>query len=240
METPIKDAIFRVADCETTGFDPKEHRVVEVATVDLTLADGIIDGATSLVNPMMQIPIDVMAIHHITNEMVAESPFFDTIWPMIRDGGVNGENIAAFVAHNAEFDFSFLPVVNLNKLCTLRVARHFWPDIDQHKNQYLRYYLGIKVNPDMAIHRALGDATITALNLQVMLKVATEEKGFVNVEDLIEFTERPVLLKTCRFGKKHYGDKWADLPKSYLTWMKGNVTDMDIDTAHTVDFYSKK
>lgn len=235
----ITESIIRVADCETTGFDPKEHRVVEIACCDVTLADGIIDGATSLVNPEREIPIDVKAIHHITEEMVAGAPLFDAIWPSLREGGDHGSEIAAFCAHNAEFDFAFLPVDTHPKLCTLRVARHFWPDIEQHKNQYLRYYLGVKVNPDMVTHRALGDATVTALNLQVMLKVAVEEKGFVNIEDLIEFTNRPVLLKTCRFGKAHYDKKWSEVPKSYLAWMKQNVNDMDIDTAHTVAHYSK-
>lgn len=231
------DAIIRVTDCETTGFDPKEHRVVEIAVVDMNLTEGVIDGATSLVNPKMEIPIEVMAIHHITNEMVQGAPLFDTIWPSLRDGGEHGDNLACYAAHNAAFDFAFLDTAGGLEMCTLRIARHFWPGIDQHKNQYLRYYLGVKVPESMPIHRALGDATVTALNLQVMLKVAIEEKGIETVDQLITFTNRPVLLTTCRFGNKHRDIPWAKVPKSYLSWMKREVTDMDIDLAHTVEHY---
>lgn len=227
----IEDAIIRVVDCETTGLDPKEHKVVEIACVDMSYKDGILNSTSQLINPKCDIPISAMAVHHITKDMVKEAPDMNDIWPNLKTGSFH-----AFAAHNAKFDFSFLDA-ELPKICSLRLAKHLWPNLESHTNQYLRYYLGAEVDPNIPIHRALGDATVTAEVLRRMLGIAVNEHGISEVEELISWIEKPVLLGTCMFGSKHRGEKWADVPKSYLRWMKEKVTDMDEDTAHTVEYY---
>ncbi|EMB2734801.1 exodeoxyribonuclease X, partial [Serratia marcescens] len=61
---------FRVIDTETTSF---EGDVVEIASVDIV--DGVICNPMSdLVRPPEPIGFEAMAIHHITEEMVADAP----------------------------------------------------------------------------------------------------------------------------------------------------------------------
>lgn len=228
----IEDTLIRVIDCETTGIDPAEHRVIEVAYADLDYNRGIIGSGSSLVNPGMEIPISSMVVHHITNRMVEGAPSLEDVWPKMREGEFH-----AMAAHNAEFDFAFLET-DAPKLCTLRLSRHLWPNLESHSNQYLRYYLGIdEVGADVPMHRAMGDAAVTALIMRKMLKIAVEERGISSLEKLIEWSSKPVLLETCGFGM-HKGSKWSEVPKSYLRWMKDKDVRMDdVDMAHTVEHY---
>jgi exodeoxyribonuclease X len=228
----IKDAIIRVVDCETTGINPKEDKVIEVARVDMDYESGIIASSSSLIDPGVDIPISSMVVHHITNKMVEGAPKIEDVWPEFGEG-----NFHAMAAHNAKFDFAFLKT-DAPTICTMRLARHLWPGLESYKNQYLRYYLGIEgVGADVPMHRAMGDTTVTALALHKMLRIAVEEKGFGELERLIEWANEPVLLETCRFGK-HYGKKWSEVPKDYLQWMKReNVRMDDVDVAHTIEHY---
>ncbi len=199
--------------------------------MDLNYSEGILDSKCSLINPEMEIPIASMAVHHITNEMVKEAPKMEDVWPSFQEG-----EFQAMAAHNAQFDFSFLKT-EMPTLCTFRLARHLWPELESHKNQHLRYYLKVDVDSDMPMHRALGDATVSALALQKMLKIAIEEKEVNELEGLIKWIQEPVLLNTCWFGK-HRGQKWAGVPIDYLQWMKKNNVQMDdVDIAHTVNHY---
>ena len=230
----LQEAVIRVVDCETTGMDPATSRVVEVAYADLNYRRGIIGSASSFINPGCKIPFDAMAIHHITDKMVEGAPRLDAVWPSFQNGSFH-----TMAAHNAPFDFSFLKAPP-SVLCTLRLARHLWPDLESHKNQYLRYYLGVEVASDVLIHRALGDAIVTALVLQKMMGIVIEKGGIHDLETLIAWSNEPVLLGTCWFGNKHRGRKWSEVPLDYLQWMKEKVTDMDADTKYTVEQYLKQ
>ncbi len=86
-------------DTETTGTD-RTAEIVEITIVD---ADGAILLDT-LVRPRKPIPAEAMAIHHITNEMVAKAPPFPTLWPTIR-GHLYGRVVATY---NADFDLRML------------------------------------------------------------------------------------------------------------------------------------
>ncbi|WP_277420200.1 exonuclease domain-containing protein, partial [Serratia marcescens] len=84
---------FRVIDTETTSF---EGGVVEIASVDIV--DGVICNPISdLVRPLEPISFEAMAIHHITEEMVADAPLIDDVIDRYLGADI-------YVAHNAAFD----------------------------------------------------------------------------------------------------------------------------------------
>jgi DNA polymerase-3 subunit epsilon len=58
-----------VLDCETTGTDTQQSRIVELGLQKWT-ADGMVEEYRTLVNPNVLIPPEVIAIHGITDEMV--------------------------------------------------------------------------------------------------------------------------------------------------------------------------
>ena len=235
-------ARFKVVDFETTGFDPEKDMPCSFAAVDTTLVEGVGDVFYSLINPGVPIPPETSAIHHITNKDVVDYPSAGDVLCH----GV-GDQFDFLVAHNAKFDRSFMvkhldTVKHAPWLCTMRLAKKLWPDDERSNNQYLRYKHEVEVNlPEgLVAHNALYDAVCTAEILRMELREflsRCKDPDQATVEGIIEWSAKPMLLNTCRFGSKHYGQPWAEVPKSYLSWMMKNVIDMDIDTAHTVQHH---
>jgi exodeoxyribonuclease X len=235
----INDAFFAVWDTETTGLDPSSDRVVEVACVTCT-STAILGRSGTLVNPMCHIPAEASAVHHIVDRHVQDKATLE--FAMLEFGELfEGRPTPpdAYVAHNAAFDAPFLPMLRRAPwLCTLRLARHLLPDLQKHTNQFLRYHFELEV-PEaegLAAHRAVADAAVMGRLLQRLLTMLPAE--VVTVEQLVAFIARPVLLKTCYFGK-HKGTLWAEVPKDYLQWMRkqADFEAKDPDQVHTVKFY---
>ena len=90
---------FTVFDLETTGMSPVNDRIVQIAAVRID-KDGVISRWSSFINPGRSIPSGVVAVHHITDEIVANAPVF------ARAGRefIEFAKDSTLVAHNARFD----------------------------------------------------------------------------------------------------------------------------------------
>lgn len=217
-----------VCDTETTGFDPATCSLLEVA------ACGADFGWWHYTEFDGHIPADARATHHISPEDVADGA--PNCYP--RERVVERLTISAAekvpVFHNAEFDLQFLPELqDRDVICTLQCSRHLYPDSPNHKNQTLRYYLNTKPRTELveglAPHRGLYDSAVTMSILERMF-----EDGHT-VEQLVDMTKRPILLRTVTFGK-YKGSLWTDVPRDYRAWMRrsGNW-DKDRNVIHTLD-----
>ncbi len=85
-------------DTETTGLS-NSAEIVEVGIVDH-------DGAIlfeSLVRPARPIPLEVIAIHKIDNQMVQGSRAWPTIWPVVREIVLN----RTIATYNADYDLRY-------------------------------------------------------------------------------------------------------------------------------------
>ena len=92
-------------DTETTGLDPLQgHRLIEIGCVELV--NRIPSGQVfhRYLNPDRDIPIEAFAIHGISSDFLQDKPRFreiaDELIAFIAD--------APIVAHNANFDLSFV------------------------------------------------------------------------------------------------------------------------------------
>jgi exodeoxyribonuclease X len=233
------DAIYLVVDTETTGLKISEgHKVCQLAGVWMHQGR-IIDTYETLVDPGRHIPSDASAIHHITDAHVAGAPrFMDAFASMLAHRPMD-----AFAAHNAAFDFMFLPSMDRPVLCTLRLAKHLWVS-EHYTNQFLRYDLPLEV-PEaegMPAHSALPDALVTTKLLIRELQELENEgvfKGKLSTLEALQlWADRPILLRTCQFGK-HKGQPWSEVPRGYLGWALDNMKDLDSDTLHTLRHYYK-
>lgn len=240
--TRLADSLYLVMDTETTGIDPATCRVVEFAWVLTDLKDPLASGST-LVNPGCHIPPEASAVHHLVDADVAGAPTLDAVLADL-PLQLRGYDVAAFVAHNAKFDSAFLPsLIQRPWLCTYRMARRLLSDFPAFGNQYLRYALGLSV-PEaqgLAAHRALADAFVTAATLRHFLSLVVDREDWPQeIPDLAANLAAPILLPTVGFGK-HKGQAWNTVPRSYCQWMlsAGGMTDLDIDTRHTAEFYLK-
>lgn len=94
-----------ILDTETTGFDPKQgHRMVEIGCIEIE--DLLPTGRTfhRYINPGRHIDAEVIRIHGVTNEKVADAPRFHDVGDELLDF-IAG---APVVAHNAGFDRAFI------------------------------------------------------------------------------------------------------------------------------------
>lgn len=216
-----------VIDVETTGLDPKEHGVVEIAARELTNdVDGWNVGPVTVafVNPGRPISFEAMGVHHIVEADVAGASPLDAVlvnWflPPFED--------IIFAAHNATFDRSFLPSMYADEvrwIDTYRCARHLFPDAPSFANCALYYFLGHERPFNVTPHEAGFDTLVTARILRRMLDL----RGF---DELVELSTRPVVLKKVGFGK-HFGQLWTDVPFDYLQW--ASRQDFDADVKHTI------
>jgi len=86
-------------DLETTGIDVAKDRIVEISIFKV-FPNGNKESKTWLVNPEMVIPAQVIAVHGITNEKVANEPTFNVLAPqvytMIKDSDLAGFNSDRF------------------------------------------------------------------------------------------------------------------------------------------------
>ncbi|WP_026810194.1 3'-5' exonuclease [Arenibacter latericius] len=86
-------------DLETTGTNVAKDRIVEIAILKV-YPNGNKESKTWLVNPEMHIPEEVVAIHGISDEKVAQEPTFkqlsNEIYQMIKDCDLGGYNSDRF------------------------------------------------------------------------------------------------------------------------------------------------
>ncbi len=103
-DVAVKDTVFTAFDTETTGFSRSNDRLVEIGAVKFR-GDGTVLAATNwLVNPQRNIPYNATRVHHITDEMTAQAPLFEKVWPEF-EAFCQG---TVLLAHNAPFDVGFL------------------------------------------------------------------------------------------------------------------------------------
>jgi len=185
LQRPLEDVPFVFLDLETTGLHPQfGHRICEVGM--LRCEGGRRESFQSLVNPKRPISPKAMAVHGITDEMVAEAPTFDRIAGELLD--FIGDSV--IVAHNAPFDLSFLafqfkgtgisPPDNF-AVDTLQLARERF-DFPSNSLPNIASYLGINFQES---HRALQDALTVKRVFESFIRDFRRE-GISRLEELLE------------------------------------------------------
>ena len=222
----------RVIDIETTGTDPATDAILEIASVDL-LRDGTITNQMStLVRPSRPIPPESSAVHHLIDADFADAPPLEAVLDRFKGAD-------AYVAHNADFERSFLQHLLGDALwaCTYKCALRVWPDLLSHSNQALRYRLGFidpfgidrhTLNP----HRALSDAIVTAAVFGEIIKHATWP-------DIVRWSSEPALLSVLRFGK-HRGERFDTVPIDYLRWIIEGHNELSLDVKSSARYWLEK
>lgn len=95
-----------ILDTETTGLDPRDHRVIEIACVEIE--DWLPTGRTfhSYVNPDRPIDADAERVHGLSSAFVARHPRFHEA--AVCDAFLAFVGDAVVIAHNAAFDRGFV------------------------------------------------------------------------------------------------------------------------------------
>ncbi len=149
--------MFIYLDTETTGSE-KEDKLCQIAFK--TDEGSIVD---ELFNPGMKISIESMAVHHVTNDMVADKPPFKYSPVFMQLQTMFKRDNTVMVGHNAKFDVSILSREGLHPskvICTYKLARFLDRDgvLPEYNFQYLRYYM--RLNVEAIPHTAMGDVMV--------------------------------------------------------------------------------
>ncbi|MGN7989768.1 exonuclease domain-containing protein [Pedobacter sp. 22226] len=248
--------LYAVVDIETTGGHASANGITEVA---INIHDGnqIVDSYTTLVNPKQPVPDYITALTGIDNAMLKDAPAFADvalqIYQLLSD--------KVFVAHNVNFDYSFLKHhlaaagfdLQCRKLCTVRLSRKLIPGKASYSLGKLCTALQI---PLQNRHRAAGDADATSILfnmlldndlegiIQEMLKKTSKEQVLpphLDKASILRLPNQPgVYYFKDSKGKIVYVGKAKDLKKRVTSHFTGNTPNRQrqefLRTIHHVDF----
>jgi DNA polymerase-3 subunit epsilon len=247
---------YAVVDIETTGGYAAAHGITEIA---IEIHDGVevVERYETLINPQQHIPVHIQALTGIDNDMVANAPDFsavaDKIYNLLHD--------KIFVAHNVNFDYSFLRhhlesagyILNCKKLCTVRLSRKLFPGLPSYSLGKLCTSLAVPLNNR---HRAGGDVAATAILLGMLLEKDTEEIIAATLKKTSKEQVLPPNLQRSEIdklpntpgvyyfknekGKVIYVGKAKQLKKRVCTHFSGNSISLQrqnfLKSIHQIDF----
>ena len=191
-EVPLADLPALVLDTETTGLDVNADRVVSIGAVRMHGArvyrSRVFD---RLVNPAVAIPPRAIAVHGITDAMVADAeafaPVFDRLRPLLAG--------MVLIGHHVTFD-----ILMLRRECQLAGAG--WPDPPFLDTLLLAAALDVDW-PGLGLedlastlgvdvhgrHTALGDSLVTAEVFARLIPLLQDE-GVTTLGQAVAFSKR--------------------------------------------------
>ena len=182
------DETFVVFDIETTGFSAKSDRIIEIGAVKV-VEGKIVDKFSAFVNPQIPIPYRIENLTGINDEMVMNADTIDIVLPKFLEFSKG----AIMVAHNAEFDMSFIMhkahdigiELNYTYVDTVALARVLIPTIARYKLDNVAKALGIPLENH---HRAVDDAGCTA---EIFVKFISmlKQKNVMDLNDVNNFSK---------------------------------------------------
>ena len=153
---------FVVFDLETTGFSALVDRVIEIGAVKIKNNE-IVDRFSTFVNPQIPISFRIENLTGINDQMVMNSGTIEQILPDF----IEFCKGCVMVAHNAEFDMSFI-INNAEKMGiefaptyidTVLLSQFLIPALHNYKLDTLTKHLNVVLDNH---HRAVDDAEATA------------------------------------------------------------------------------
>jgi DNA polymerase-3 subunit epsilon len=147
-------------DIETTGGSATTSRVLEIGAIRVE-QNQIVREYKQLLFPEANVPYFITRLTGIRNEDVWDAPTFQGIadeLELLLDGAI-------FVAHNVNFDYSFIKAefarlgrrFSADRFCTARLSRLLYP---QHKRHNLDSIIERHAYKVQSRHRAFDDAKV--------------------------------------------------------------------------------
>lgn len=177
------DDCYIVFDIETTGFSPLQNKIIEIGAVKV-LNGSVIERYSTFVNPEVPIPFEIEKLTGINDNMVLDAPKIEQVLPEFLEFCQG----AVMVAHNAEFDMSFI-LKECEKqgyqreftiLDTVSLARVLLPTLNRYKLDIVAKSLGVVLANH---HRAVDDAGCTA-DIFVKFIEMLKERDILDLEGL--------------------------------------------------------
>lgn len=203
-----------ILDTETTGAEPPDNEVIELAIIKPELRGSYDPIFYGRFKPRGRVLFSAMAIHHILpQELVGESPSVLAKAQLPTD-------MQYMIGHNVDYDWEALGKPSCKRICTLAISREIWPGNDGHSLSCLAYHLTTDL---VAIREVLKSAHGAATDCELvfgLLRAQLEQPALEQIsswEQLYQFSEEARIPKIWTFGK--FKDKpIGEADKGYLFW----------------------
>ena len=155
-----KEVKFVAIDVETTGLSPVYNELIEVSAIKYEGAKKV-DTFSTLIKPKKEVSSTITKLTGITNRMLQNAPEVEKVMPEL----INFIGDNTIVAHNANFDYSFLQnnsnrsFTNNKVIDTVAISRKMLPNLPNHKLNTVARCIGIQ---DEGFHRAEFDCECCA------------------------------------------------------------------------------
>lgn len=159
-----KDKTYAVVDLETTGTKvDKGDRIIQFGCA-LIKKGKIVKTITQDINPNREIPEPIVQLTGITNEQVAQAPYFEEVANSLHE--ILDHTV--FVAHNINFDLPFLntefkriglPPLDVMGIDTVELSQILLTETNSFRLKDLTSFLNIQHDHP---HQADSDALVTA------------------------------------------------------------------------------
>jgi len=240
MQLDLKNPIL-FFDLETTGLSVATDRIVEISILKV-MPDGDEEVKTRRINPTIPISPEAIAIHHITNEDVANCPTFKEVAKSLAQW-IEGCDLAGY--NSIKFDIPILVEEFLRAGVSIDFRKRRVIDVQNifHKMEQRTLIAAYKFYCNKELdnaHSAQADTYATYEVLKSQLDRYPELKNdvgflseFSSKTRNLDYAGRFVLNEhdepLVNFGK-HKGKKLKDVlteEPSYYTWMMGGEFTMD-------------
>ena len=209
---------FVVLDLETTGGSPGINAITEIGAQKVQ-GGKVIGEFQTLVNPGVPIPPFITVLTGITEAMLVPAPRIDEVFPQFLEF-LGSENETVIVAHNAQFDLSFLKAAAVSLgytwpkfqvLDTVKIARHTLnrEEVRNFKLSTLAEFFKTETTPN---HRALDDVRATVSVLHGLIERLGSFDIFT-LEELKDFSNR---ITKAQATKKHLAANAPAAPGVYI------------------------
>jgi DNA polymerase-3 subunit epsilon len=201
--------VYAIVDIETTGSYAAANGITEIA---IYIFDGkkVTEKFETLINPLQPIPKYIQSFTGINDAMVADAPVFDKVADKIYE--LLEQRV--FIAHNVNFDYSFIKShllrsgyeLKSKKLCTVRLSRNIFPGFSSYSLGNLCHSLNIEIK---SRHRAGGDAAATVTVFKKLLE--NDKDGFIS-KSLLRNSKEQILPPNV---PKNYFEQLPSKPGVY-------------------------
>lgn len=218
---------FIVIDTETTDATTSAG-VCEFAYAEIDENFNIIIEHTSLIDPEKPISASASGVHGIIDEDVVDSPTLAEYMYVVHDDNpLDGKVV--IIGHNVQFDLRYIGpyVSNLKgQICTLKLARRFLPNAENHKLQTLMHELKLQRRGS---HRADSDVFTTIGLLRHLSEVSGK-----SLSELLSAMSDFIKVEIMPFGK-HKGTPLAALTGNYRSWLLEKADNLDPDLRRSLE-----
>jgi exodeoxyribonuclease X len=186
--------------------------------------------------PRKPITPGAMAVHRIIPEDLEAYPAWQG-WHLLPNG------VQYVIGHGVDIDWTAIGAPhNVRRICTLALAKRYWPDLDSYKLVALIYHL---ISPATArdlttnAHNAAVDINLTEFILDNLIQEINTARGGVHPhvqswETLWEISEAariPLRIGFSKYGPKNGqpGTLYSEVPVGMLRWICDPVRINEMD-----------